>query len=404
MPTAPESRRHAENPAHRMLCSQLLGRTQGLFGLVVQTCDGSRRAASSLVDVDLRTFESMRNVPTLGVVARVGRALGLEAGMTVEVLSTSSVALTDASTLRAIVHDADLDDDAVALERASQRLQSLAQKPTDIGLAHLVRARACVARGDVEASRKAVDLAMDIGIATTDRNLAAQLAETIHFESLLGAPWAGDGARNDGAERLMLIAAGAGMTSMTSTTSMTSMTSTTSITARRLRCWQFAQDVLAPRPRRANAIEALSHELEEVLSSGSTGLEHGRALAWTASISAMTALKLRARQGSRTVATDRVMALIVASELALESALAHQIATCRTALLARGTRVALCEWWTRACLGEIDVCMLDDMDVEELVRACLHFPSATRSPLIGALMNSVVGDEINRIQNFTLDT
>ena len=96
MPTAPESRRHAENPAHRMLCSQLLGRTQGLFGLVVQTCDGSRRAASSLVDVDLRTFESMRNVPTLGVVARVGRALGLEAGMTVEVLSTSSVALTDA--------------------------------------------------------------------------------------------------------------------------------------------------------------------------------------------------------------------------------------------------------------------------------------------------------------------
>ena len=98
------------------------------------------------------------------------------------------------------------------------------------------------------------------------------------------------------------------------------------------------------------------------------------------------------------------MALIVASELALESALAHQIATCRTALLARGTRVALCEWWTRACLGEIDVCMLDDMDVEELVRACLHFPSATRSPLIGALMNSVVGDEINRNQNFTLDT
>jgi hypothetical protein len=380
-----------------MLCSQLLGRTQGLFGLVVQTCDGSRRAASSLVDVDLRTFESMRNVPTLGVVARVGRALGLEAGMTVEVLSTSSVALTDASTLRAIVHDADLDDDAVALERASQRLQSLAQKPTDIGLAHLVRARACVARGDVEASRKAVDLAMALGIATTDRNIAAQLAETIHFESLLGAPWAGDGARNDGAERLMLIAAGAGMTSMTS------MTSTTSITARRLRCWQFAQDVLAPRPRRANAIEALSHELEEVLSSGSTGLEHGRALAWTASISAMTALKLRARQGSRTVATDRVMALIVASELALESALAHQIATCRTALLARGTRVALCEWWTRACLGEIDVCMLDDMDVEELVRACLHFPSATRSPLIGALMNSVVGDEMNQNQNFTLD-
>lgn len=394
MPTAPESRRHAENPAHQMLCSQLLGRTQGLFGLVVQTCDGSRRAASSLVDVDLRTFESMRNVPTLGVVARVGRALGLEAGMTVEVLSTSSVALTDASTLRAIVHDADLDDDAVALERASQRLQSLAQKPTDIGLAHLVRARACVARGDVEASRKAVDLAMALGIATTDRNIAAQLAETIHFESLLGAPWAGDGARNDGAERLMLIAAGAGMTSMTSTRS---------ITARRLRCWQFALDVLAPRPRRANAIEALSHELEEVLSSGSTGLEHGRALAWTASISAMTALKLRARQGSRTVATDRVMALIVASELALESALAHQIATCRTALLARGTRVALCEWWTRACLGEIDVCMLDDMDVEELVRACLHFPSATRSPLIGALMNSVVGDEMNQNQNFTLD-
>jgi len=381
-----------------MLCSQLLGRTQGLFGLVVQTCDGSRRAASSLVDVDLRTFESMRNVPTLGVVARVGRALGLEAGMTVEVLSTSSVALTDASTLRAIVHEADLDDDAVALERASQRLQSLAQKPTDIGLAHLVRARACVARGDVEASRKAVDLAMALGIATTDRNIAAQLAETIHFESLLGAPWAGDGARNDGAERLMLIAAGAGMTSMTS------MTSTTSITARRLRCWQVAQDVLAPCPRRANAIEALSHELEEVLSSGSTGLEHGRALAWTASISAMTALKLRARQGSRTVATDRVMALIVASELALESALAHQIATCRTALLARGTRVALCEWWTRACLGEIDVCMLDDMDVEELVRACLHFPSATRSPLIGALMNSVVGDEMNQNQNFTLDT
>lgn len=394
MPTAPESRRHVENPAHQMLCSQLLGRTQGLFGLVVQTCDGSRRAASSLVDVDLRTFESMRNVPTLGVVARVGRALGLEAGMTVEVLSTSSVALTDASTLRAIVHEADLDDDAVALERASQRLQSLAQKPTDIGLAHLVRARACVARGDVEASRKAVDLAMALGIATTDRNIAAQLAETIHFESLLGAPWAGDGARNDGAERLMLIAAGAGMTSMTSTRS---------ITARRLRCWQFALDVLAPRPRRANAIEALSHELEEVLSSGSTGLEHGRALAWTASISAMTALKLRARQGSRTVATDRVMALIVASELALESALAHQIATCRTALLARGTRVALCEWWTRACLGEIDVCMLDDMDVEELVRACLHFPSATRSPLIGALMNSVVGDEMNQNQNFTLD-
>ena len=381
MHIAHEEFRFIDDPAQRVLCGRILQRTQSMFGLLVATCDYSYRAASRRAEVDPRSLDELRSVPTLGVVARIAAAIGLEAGSAVAALASSAGEQIDGVALRLEAAEADLDDDAPALERVSSALHANAQHPTELALAHLITARAFVARGEFEAADTAVELAFEFGLAESDHALAGQLAEAMHYESFLGTPWQGGRAsravESSCAARLLSLMKHAPRSERSS------------VASQRLRCWQLAERLLAEHGPGKGSIEALRVELDKVIEHGSGG----RALAWAASIAAITALRLRARRmaeggddGETAMSpSTRVLSLIVAAELALEDGLRLGASAERSAVLARATRVALCEWSTRFALNEIDPNSMDEADLEELVRACLRFPAAKLSPMIAAI-------------------
>ena len=128
---------------------QLLERTRGLFSLLVCTCDGSRFRASRCMETDLRTIDELRSVPSLRLIDRMGAALGLNASLAAEVLATEPRGCATPEEIRGAIADADLAEDSACLERLAAELQRRPTHPADLGLAHIVRARAAIARGDV---------------------------------------------------------------------------------------------------------------------------------------------------------------------------------------------------------------------------------------------------------------
>jgi hypothetical protein len=165
----------------------------------------------------------------------------------------------------------------------------------------------------------------------------------------------------------------------------------------RRHCWNRCARAIAPARRRGDPVEDLRNALEWLVSSFPTDV---RAIAWGASAIASSALRLRAEHPD----DRRILTLIVAAELAIEVVLDAQVAaSVRQTVLARRTRVALCEWHTRARLGEIDPRTIDDADTDELIRASMLFPPVVHTPHIGPLMGVMGIDQITKNQNSTLD-
>jgi hypothetical protein len=400
---------------HAELCALILRRTQELFRLVVVACDGSRRSASRAVDTDIRSLQSMRSVPTIGMAARVGHPLGLSAAQAIGVLSSGEEARLEPRALRAAALDADLADDGPRLSRIARALERRTARPADLAFAQLVHARACIAGADLAGAHAALSFAVELGLSPDDRAAVAQLAEAIHPEAALGSPWiaANDAATEattdatiDGplpAARALMHAAGleAGDTRDHHAVEQPHVasavdTDTDTATIRR-HCWNRCARAIAPARRRGDPVEDLRNALEWLVSSFPTDV---RAIAWGASAIASSALRLRADHPD----DRRILTLIVAAELAIEVVLDAQVAaSVRQTVLARRTRVALCEWHTRARLGEIDPRTIDDADTDELIRASMLFPPVVHTPHIGPLMGVMGIDQITQNQNSTLD-
>lgn len=408
---------------HAELCALILRRTQELFRLVVVACDGSRRSASRAVDTDIRSLQSMRSVPTIGMAARVGHPLGLSAAQAIGVLSSGEEARLEPRALRAAALDADLADDGPRLSRIARALERRTARPADLAFAQLVHARACIAGADLAGAHAALSFAVELGLSPDDRAAVAQLAEAIHHEAALGSPWiaANDAATEattdatidatiDGplpAARALMRAAGleAGDTRdhhaveqphAASAVDTAVDTDTDTATIRR-HCWNRCARAIAPARRRGDPVEDLRNALEWLVSSFPTDV---RAIAWGASAIAISALRLRAEHPD----DRRILTLIVAAELAIEVVLDAQVAaSVRQTVLARRTRVALCEWHTRARLGEIDPRTIDDADTDELIRASMLFPPVVHTPHIGPLMGVMGIDQITQNQKSTLD-
>lgn len=442
--------------AHAELCARILRRTQSLFRLVVVACDGSRRLASREADTDIRSVDAMRSVPTIGMAARVGHPLGLSAGQAISVLSDGPVAELDAGALRAAALDADLADDGPRLARIARALARRAADPGDLAFAQLVHARARTTRADIAGVNSALGFAVEIGLPSADRAAVAQLAEAIHFEAALASPWMNPhremnprrevnphrdatphhdpAARHDPHERrapdaglvpiatqLMHASARGGSRAEAAAASDLSTErpnerATERATERptegqlerrddapcdtaavRRRCWHTVAGALKADHGRLDPVEHLRDALDDIVDSSSAD---ARAIAWGASVIASAALGLRlARPHDR-----RVLTLIVAAELALEVALDAQVAgPARQTLLARRTRVGLCEWHTRAHLGEIDPGTIDETDLAELVRASMLFPRAAETAHIAPLLHVTRLGNFARNQNSTLD-
>lgn len=330
----------------------LLERTRGLFSLLVSACDGSRFRASKRIAVDRRTMDDLRSVPTLGMVDRMGAALGLKAGEAAEVLASELRVDASPAQTREAIAAADLADDAVALERLATALQRRPEHPADLGLAQLVRARAAVARGDMTAVARAIPLALDLGFAHADGALVRALTEAAHYESLFATPWHDACGGDRGIAWILELARssahdGAGREDR----------------AIRLAAWRRAEELVRPYA----CTRAPVARLEELIEASVTSTQ----LAWTASIAALAAMRASLRAHERE--QGRLLALIVRAELALDEAHAHDP---HPLLLVRRTRVALAEWITRAIRGEIDERTIDDLDEEELSRAAMWFPQA----------------------------
>lgn len=432
---------------HAELCALILRRTQELFRLVVVACDGSRRSASRAVDTDIRSLQSMRSVPTIGMAERVGHPLGLSAAQAIGVLSSGEEARLEPRALRAAALDADLADDGPRLSRIARALERRTARPADLAFAQLVHARACIAGADLAGAHAALSFAVELGLSPDDRAAVAQLAEAIHHEAALGSPWiaatdaatdatgnatSGAGRPADDATRVHATPASTGVRARPdpravdgplpaaralmraaglqagdtrdhhaveqphAARAVDTAVDTDTATIRR-HCWNRCVRAIAPARRRGDPVEDLRNTLEWLVSSFPTD---ARAIAWGASAIASSALRLRAEHPD----DRRILTLIVAAELAIEVVLDAQVAaSVRQTVLARRTRVALCEWHTRARLGEIDPRTIDDADADELIRASMLFPPVVHAPHIGPLMGVMGIDQITRIQNSTLD-
>ena len=227
-------------------------------------------------------------------------------------------------------------------------------------MAQLVCARACVARGDLDAARAALELVRRLGIPETDARLAHELAESIVGEGMLGAPWMN--ARMHAREDLSGVRA------------LVPMGRACIAPSVRARCWVIGSRLLA-----GDACAVSEYRLQEflqVLEESSDPIDIG----WAGSIVAEVALLLRSQgrcSGLRAIVT---------CELALEEALAVTEGAVRDHLLRRRTRIALREWSTRSALGEVDVDTIDHLDAEELARIALWFPLALRDPAISRVV------------------
>lgn len=356
---------------------QLLDRTIGLFRLLVNACEGSHRRACLMAAVESRQIARLRGVPTVELVGRLGTALGLGAGLAAEVVGAPTAPYIAPDDLRTRAAEADLDDDAPALEQLAHALHRAARHPAEIGLAHLLRARALAARGDIARACDAVRIALEIGIAPEDRAIAGQLAGTIHGEALLGAPWEPTGLHSPAAEHLARLS-GAG-----------------DPMPLRTECWRLSHGAIAHPRQRAHHLAGLA-----------SMLDHAQApaeCAWCASIGAITALRVLESDGPHGPGSERCLRLIVACELALDEALARECEPVRRVLVVRRTRVALCEWATRAALGEVEATTVDAWDREEIQRSLMWFPSAALSPRIAALAGFTPTNDFQQIQNHMLD-
>lgn len=336
--------------------SSFIARTRALFELLATACGGSRRIAAQEIMVDPRCCDHLRNAPTIDFIARIGSGLGLDARSASGVVAAEPASRASRASILQAIAAADLLDDAVQLVRLAAELQRRADAPADLGLAQLVCARACVARGDLDGARAALELVRRLGIPETDARLAHELAESIVGEGSLGAPWVNTCADLSGV-RALLPAGGAG-----------------GAPSVRARCWALGSRLLA-----GDACAVSEYRLRDflqVLEESSDPVDVG----WAGSIVAEVALLLRSQgrcSGLRAIVT---------CELALEEALAVTEGAVRDHVLRRRTRIALREWSTRSALGEIDVDTIDHLDAEELARIALWFPLALRDPAISRVV------------------
>ncbi len=341
---------------------QLLERTRGLFSLLVCTCDGSRFRASRCMETDLRTIDELRSVPSLRLIDRMGAALGLNASLAAEVLATEPRGCATPEEIRGAIADADLAEDSACLERLAAELQRRPTHPADLGLAHIVRARAAIARGDVAQAGAAAVLALDLGFARDDGALIRSLAECIQFEVILATPWAAPTAAAWAFDRLLEVTAGVEPIEDVCGTRML-----------RHAAWLAGMELRSGGARGLSALARLQDLLDAAPDS--------HALGWVASIAALSALDAQIHVGDGRSAP--LLALIVRAELALDDACS---ASGDRLLLVRRTRVALAEWITRGALGEIDEQTIDGFDEDELARSLLWYPTARESPELRALV------------------
>jgi hypothetical protein len=364
-----------------------LWRARKLFDLAVTASGAAPASVARAIGLDIRTIEHMRELPTVGAIARIASALGLDLAAAVEVVGAGSHAgqpvdsADDTLRQRALLQ-ADLDDDATRLERLAHGLADDPDRPQDFGLAVLLGARAAAARGHVVEAMQRLRFSLHFPACSHVASCVPFLLECMHVESLLGSPW--DPLHPDWIKRAEeLCSVDRDHVRSAHDVVGASPAHAGAMAARSAACTHVRSLFLAlarDSGRTAEAFDALRACVERA---GESPADESRphAVAWCSSLAGIAAL--RAIETTRLCARGErnAISLLVQSQFALDEAIASRGAAEVMALLRRRARLALHEWCDRARRGELPNALLDDLDVQEVRTIFVRFPGARRGAL-----------------------
>ena len=341
-------------------------RTQRLFDLAVTASMAEPWRIARAIGIDERSMRDMRDVPNLGYIARIAQLLGIEPATAAGVVGLGAAAAhrapADVVALRDDIACADIEDDASALDRLADTLAAAASEPADLALSILCGARADAARGEVAEARKRATCAENMGFSAASAALAAQLLEGVGIEADLGEAWC----------RLEAPSVPAGTAPRMALLRDPRIPDARSA---RLAASTLARElILASMHGADGTCERIAALRRHVVAAAELDCPH--ALAWSASIAAIAALRLRESTHVSAQVERAAMSLFVTAQFAIDERIACEATQPPMSLLRRRLRVALHEWCDRARRGEVSHALLDEFDDSEVRSMFVRFPRA----------------------------
>lgn len=340
-------------------------RTQRLFDLAVTASMAEPRRTARAIGIDERSLREMRDVPSLGYIARIGRLLGIETATAASVVGLHAMgsgrAAIDTPALLESISRADIEDDAAELDRLSALLSAAAREPGDLALSILCGARADAARGETAAAADRVRYAGNLGIPERYASLATQLLGCVEIEASLGEAWTA-------------FTQSAPCADANHRAHPRTARAHDALSARAIVASLALQLLHAMGARTSRACELIAALRRHVADTVELGCPH--AIAWSASIAGIAALRLREFDGISREADRAAMSLFVASQFAIDEHIASCAPSPPMSLLRRRLRLALHEWCDRARRGEVSQALLDEVDDSEVRTMIVRYPRA----------------------------
>ncbi len=419
--------------------AHFIARAQGVFNLLACGSDVSRNATALRMGHDLRTFDSMRQVPSMTLLVDLARACGWSTSAVFRVASSGSraarvslasdvasdIATDSARDERlAAIARADVLDDPHALMQLSEETARFSGAHTDFAMSCLLHARALSASGKVNEAARLADVARQIGFAPSELTLANTLERCVRGEHMLGSPWQrGSCARARDHATVALAARDVADhvadhveqdVALHTTTSPISASSN-AISARE-RCHALATSLCTVHPPTSDicalAVAAKICSLQVEVNDAISALESATTddsrscararLAWCCSIAAISALRLLDKPlEPKTKA--QVLRVLVTTQFALSDQVTFNDHAENLMIQRRRARVILCEWETRCATGELEGALIDEAEATEFCASVVCFPSALESVVVTHVLELVHWGDFWRNSKFALD-
>jgi hypothetical protein len=357
-------------------------RTRRLYALAFASCGSSHRAVQRCIGRDVRSLVVARDVPTLGCVIDLSRALGMRAGAIIDILSRDAPdpevgtpesrrwpvgGDEETAALAHMIDIADLTDDAMQLERVAEVI------PRSQGeLRRALHARALTARGAIDRAIMLVRPETDAIVGRKDADLRLQrLLDAVLGEVAAARPDAVRTSPLGETVRALLRRPPVGTAPASGDAGTMHPAFHTRAETHRAAC---AVALASDDDVAVAALASLADALED-----SPTLGQPVATAWAASTTALAALALIGHRLRDSSAARTPLRLAVRAGFALEDLLRCGDPLAEHLACARRARMILAERAVRIACGEDPWGVADTADLAEFQMAALRFPDADPS-------------------------
>lgn len=359
-----------------------LWRTRRLFDLAVTASGEIPSRIARTIGLDLRSIEGIRETPTVGYVARIASALGIDAASAVSLIGSTQTAADPTSrsqsssaaetrhgdALLDAIEAADLDDDRFEIDRLASSIAADPERPLQFSLAMLLSARSASAEGEVVEARRRLDFALGFRSEASALPLLREVDRIVRLEAALGMPWEALDFEWPAAFASVPPAVSAGATAMLPASQ------------RRMKACErvrgLFREIAHPLGDVAESLAALGEVTECAIHA-----ECARSAAWCASLAGIAALRALETHRLSPRCERSAMELLVRSQFSIDEMLATCDPRDHAPLLRRRQRLALHEWSDRARRGEVCDAFVDELDVREVRTMFVRFPGARKSIL-----------------------